>query len=181
VIFRRKRDPQPSAHDTAIVRGDFTGQIWTHQPLRIPPVPDVDAFLSQDPLPLLWPDDPTFIEYLKGDQGDLRRYWLYCLLHHPAAEVVVQCLHSRFLTGNIMEADRIAELIITGGSPVREEAAATAWTLPEFSLSTVFTIVLSLGVVPADFTAGERKKAVKLLSSTCLCERRAFLAEQLAR
>lgn len=178
--FQQKRRQVPAKRQigNVILRGEWTGDIWDVRPVRVPAALDVGAFLEQDPLPSIWPNDPDFNEAM-GEPATMRRLWIMVFLHHPDREVVVQCLRSPYLDNTPFHAVPVADLLVD--SDVRQECAEAVWRLDDSGVHIVLNVVLDRAIMPSGHNPYLSGQALDLLHETCPAHRRDFLAKNVHR
>lgn len=159
-----------------ILSGAWTGDMWDVRPVRVPAELDVGAFLQQDPLPSIWPNDPDFNAAM-GDRETMRRLWIMVFLHHPKREVVVQCLQSPYLDNSPFHAVLTADLVVT--SDVRQQAAEAVWRLDDKGVHTVLNVILDRAMMPSGHSPQQSERALDLLRATCPEARRDFLEKNI--
>jgi hypothetical protein len=164
--FRKRK-----ADADLVLTGDWIADIWDGRPIRVPAVLDVDAFLTQRPVPPIYPDDKEFLAYAAGDDG-MRRLWVVVLLHHPDPEVVAAVLRSPELGTTFGHSVTVADLLLEGRVP--DAAAEAAWRMSDEAVHAVLNVVLNRGAVPGWHSRQQQALALDLLRSTCPEDRRAF-------
>jgi len=179
LFFRKKRrkvDPAQQGAGYLVLDGDWTGEIYTHRPIKVAAALDVQVFLEQRPMPSIWPDDKEFNAWVAGSDDLMRRLWVIVVLHHPNPDVRVQCLRSPYIEG-ALHAAMVADLLID--SHAADAAADAVWRMDDSSVRVVLNVVLSRGLVPSGFSPQQTNRAVELLRSTCPQQRREFFEAEI--
>jgi hypothetical protein len=167
-FWKRKSDPD----DEIVLTGDWTNDIWDGSPIRVPATLDADAFLSQRPVPPIYPGDAGFLSYAAGDEG-MRRLWVIVLLHHPDPDVVAAVLRSKYLGNVVGHSVTLADLLLDGRAT--DAAAEAVWRMSDEAVHAVLNVVLNRGAVPGWHSPQQGVRALAVLRSTCPADRRAFL------
>ncbi|PKP59112.1 MAG: hypothetical protein CVT88_06215 [Candidatus Altiarchaeales archaeon HGW-Altiarchaeales-1] len=161
------------------ISGDWMTLFWSQRPIEVYAHPDrVIAFLNQNMLPYLWPDDMKYKDSVNSEekpQNCLRLQWIVSYLHHPDSEVIIKTLQTKIPT-DILETvgmtDALGDLLIHSDTKVRNEAAKVAWRCSDALFEGLFKILSSQGMMPSGISPREGKQAVEILGNHCPPERR---------
>ena len=175
------REPAQSGGDSVTIPGgEWAGGLWADKPVRVPKTIDVAVFMAQPSLPPLWPDDEGYRSYVAGDQQRLRNHWITVLLHHPDSDVVGQTLRLPQIECVDAIPVAIADILVQGDRSLSEEASRATWHLTDYGVHKVFNVIVSRGLTPSGYSAGEVSQALDLLRNACPAERRELFAKEVA-
>lgn len=174
----RKESNSVEEYTVTISGKGWASGLWAERPIQVPGNVNVAFFLSQQPLPPVWPEDEEYRSYIMGDQQRLQNHWITVLLHHPNKDVVIQTLRLPHIecVGSIPVS--IADFLVQDDVSIAEEAARTVWRLSDYGVHKIFNVILSRGLTPSDYSASQVAKAVKFLENKCPPERRQLLEKE---
>ena len=146
-------------------------------PVEVPNCVDVKAFLSQTPLPYLWPKDQAhrrIVDTNKNPQGLLRDQWTGVFLAHPNPDVVLATLRLFDLKGGESSGFGLfAGLLARGEASIAREAARIVWSGNDRMLELTITALGSTDETPSGIEPDEGKRGGEFLRDSCPANRKA--------
>lgn len=176
--------PQPERIESVSARESeppktvlIKGVVSDMPPLEIGNRFDVKTFLSQAPLPYLWPDNERHrkgVDNYKSPQDLLRYYWTTAFLNHPNQDVVIETLQTLDLKGgsHLGLFPRLASLLARASPPVAREAARVVWSGGDEMLDLTTNCLGSRGDMPSGIEPNEGKRGGEFLRDTCPADRK---------
>jgi hypothetical protein len=175
----KPQSEQPKPPKTVLIKG----VVGDMPPLEIGYSVDVKTFLSQDPLPYLWPDNEKHRKgidnYASGwgskPQDVLRYHWTTAFLSHPNQDVVIETLKTLDLKGgsHLGLFPRLASMLARANPLVAREAARVVWSGGDEMLDLTINCLGSRGDVPSGIEPDEGKRGGEFLRDTCPVDRKA--------
>jgi hypothetical protein len=176
-----------SAKTVTLPADPLGDEMWGLAPLRVPWAVDVQGFMDSTPLPLLWPKNARYVNYINDSDSStsqklLRSSWINVFLHHPNPDVVLQCLRDA-PPDSMLNYPSLTDLLASAHAGAREkqEAAKVAWQISQNAVKFILNILLSRGAVPSNYAAASTQQAVEHLRATCPAERLEWFEAELAR
>jgi len=164
----------PAPPETVLIAG--MGNVRFEEPVEAPNWVDVKAFLSQNPLPYLWPKDEKYRQSVDKNQDPqrlLRDQWTGVFLGHPNPEVVLGILTLFDLQGGTSSALVFAGLLARGEPKLAREAARVVWTGNDRMLELTITALGSCGETPSGIDPDDGKRGAEFLRDSCPASRKA--------
>jgi hypothetical protein len=139
--------------------------------LEFPDFSEVGAFLTQRPLPYLWPEHRAYrksIDEHDNPQDVLQDQWTVAFLSHPNPEIVLATLKRLDLRGRAsVVIICLALLLAYGEDAVAREAARVVWTGNDWIIEQMLGMLWSRDTSPSGIEPDRGKRGTELIRQLC--------------